>query len=300
MTQIAANGLVLEYEEFGAADAPVILLIMGLGTQMTAWPVPFCEGLANSGFRVVRFDNRDVGLSSKLEGERVPGIVHYLLARYLGVPLNVPYTLEDMANDVIGLLDAIGIRKAHVVGASMGGMIAQTAVGRFPERFHSLTSMMSSSGDPPLPGPTAAASKQLRSARPDPSSRDSVIQMIMKSYRVLGSPDYQRSDEELRKLASDSFDRSYYPQGFYRQFAAIMASGSRVDLLRTIRTPTLVIHGNSDPLIPVACGVHTAEQIEGARLERIDGMGHDLPPQLLGRMVELIDEHASNVVRIGC
>jgi len=300
MTQIAANGLVLEYDEFGAADAPVILLIMGLGTQMTAWPVPFCEGLANSGFRVVRFDNRDVGLSSKLEGERVPGIVHYLLARYLGVPLNVPYTLEDMANDVIGLLDAIGIRKAHVVGASMGGMIAQTAVGRFPERFHSLTSMMSSSGDPSLPGPTAAASKQLRSARPDPSSRDSVIQMIMKSYRVLGSPDYQRSGEELRKLASDSFDRSYYPQGFYRQFAAIMASGSRVDLLRTIRTPTLVIHGNSDPLIPVACGVHTAEQIEGARLERIDGMGHDLPPQLLGRMVELIDEHASNVVRIGC
>jgi pimeloyl-ACP methyl ester carboxylesterase len=277
-------------------DAPAILLIMGLGTQMTAWSLPFCERLAGYGFRVIRFDNRDVGLSSKFDGERAPSLTRFAITKLLGLSLRIPYTLDDMADDAIGVLDAINVDEAHMVGASMGGMIAQLVVGKYPERCISLTSIMSTSGDPSLPAASAEVRKQLLAPRPDPSQPEAVVQRIMQSYKTIGSPGFQRSDEEWRQLAQDSINRSYYPDGFMRQVAAIAANGSRVDLLRQILAPTLVIHGKEDPLVPVECGIHTAEQIRGAKLELIDGMGHDLPPRLTDRIVDLIADHAKSAM----
>lgn len=296
MTQIAANGLELEYDEFGETEAPAILLIMGLGTQMTAWSLPFCERLAGHGFRIIRFDNRDVGLSSKFHDQKAPGMARFMIAKLLGLSLRVPYTLDDMADDAIGLLDAMRIDEAHIVGASMGGMIAQLIAGRFPDRCVSLTSIMSTSGDPSLPGASAQVRKQLLAPRPDASRPEAVVQRIMQGYRTIGSPGFRRSDEELHQLAQDSVARSYYPQGFMRQVAAIAANGSRVDLLKRILAPTLVIHGTEDPLVPVECGMHTAEQIKNAKLELIDGMGHDLPPLLTDRLADLIAGHTKSVV----
>jgi pimeloyl-ACP methyl ester carboxylesterase len=296
MTQITANGLELEYDEFGEAEAPAILLIMGLGTQMTAWSLPFCERLAGHGFRIIRFDNRDVGLSSKFHDQKAPGMARFMIAKLLGLSLRVPYTLDDMADDAIGLLDAMRIDEAHIVGASMGGMIAQLIAGRFPDRCVSLTSMMSTSGDSSLPGASAEVRKQLLAPRPDASRPEAVVQRIMQGYRTIGSPGFRRSDEELRQLAQDSVARSYYPQGFIRHVAAIAANGSRVDLLKRILAPTLVIHGTEDPLVPVECGMHTAEQIKNAKLELIGGMGHDLPPLLTDRLADLIAGHTKSVV----
>jgi pimeloyl-ACP methyl ester carboxylesterase len=295
MTQITANGLELEYDEFGAVDAPAILLIMGLGTQMTAWSAPFCERLAGHGFRVIRFDNRDVGLSSKFHDQKAPGMSRFMIAKFLGLSLRLPYMLDDMADDAVGLLDALRIDESHIVGASMGGMIAQLIAGRFPDRCISLTSIMSSSGDPSLPGPSAEIRKQLLAPRPDASQPEAAVQRTVRGYQLLGSPGFRRTEEELRQLAQDSIERSYYPQGIMRQVAAIVANGSRVDLLKRIRIPTLVIHGLEDPLVPVACGKHTAGQIENACLELIEGMGHDLPPQLTDRLVDLIANHAKKV-----
>jgi pimeloyl-ACP methyl ester carboxylesterase len=266
---------------------------MGLGTQMTAWSLPFCERLAGHGYRVIRFDNRDVGLSSKFHGEKAPTLARFAITRFLGLSLRVPYTLDDMADDAVGVLDAINVDEAHIVGASMGGMIAQLIAGRFPDRCISLTSIMSTSGEPSLPRPSAEVRKMLLAPRPDPSQPEAVVQRIMKSYKTIGSPGFRRSDDELRQLAENSLARSYYPEGFMRQVAAIAANGSRVDLLRRILAPTLVIHGKEDPLVPVECGIHTAEQIRGAKLELIDGMGHDLPPQLNDRIVDLIGYHVS-------
>ena len=296
MTQVSANGLEIEYDEFGEARAPAILLIMGLGTQMTAWSLPFCERLAGHGYRVIRFDNRDVGLSSKFHGEKAPGLARFALTRMLGLSLKVPYTLDDMANDAIGVMDAMNVDEAHIVGASMGGMIAQLVAGHFPDRCMSLTSIMSSSGDPSLPAASAEVRKMLLAPRPDTSNPEAVVQRIMQSYKTIGSPGFQRSDDELRQLAEASIERSYYPEGFMRQVAAIAANGSRVDLLKRILAPTLVIHGKEDPLVPVECGIHTAEQIRAAKLELIDGMGHDLPPMLSDRIVDLIAGHIKTAV----
>jgi pimeloyl-ACP methyl ester carboxylesterase len=252
--------------------------------------------LAGYGFRVIRFDNRDVGLSSKFDGERAPSLTRFAITKLLGLSLRVPYTLDDMADDAIGVLDAINVDEAHIVGASMGGMIAQLVVDRYPERCISLTSIMSTSGDPSLPAASAEVRKQLLAPRPDPSQPEAVVQRIMQSYKTIGSPGFQRSDEELRQLAQDSINRSYYPDGFMRQVAAIAANGSRVDLLRRILAPTLVIHGKEDPLVPVECGIHTAEQIRGAKLKLIDGMGHDLPPELTDRIVDLIADHVKSTM----
>ena len=296
MTQVSANGLEIEYDEFGEARAPAILLIMGLGTQMTAWSLPFCERLAGHGYRVIRFDNRDVGLSSKFHGEKAPGLARFALTRMLGLSLKVPYTLDDMANDAIGVMDAMNVDEAHIVGASMGGMIAQLVAGHFPDRCMSLTSIMSTSGDPSLPAASAEVRKMLLAPRPDTSNPEAVVQRIMQSYKTIGSPGFQRSDDELRQLAEASIERSYYPEGFMRQVAAIAANGSRVDLLKRILAPTLVIHGKEDPLVPVECGIHTAEQIRAAKLELIDGMGHDLPPMLSDRIVDLIAGHIKTAV----
>jgi pimeloyl-ACP methyl ester carboxylesterase len=287
----SANGITLAYEEFGDAGHPVILLIMGLGTQMIAWPDEFCESLAARGYRVVRFDNRDIGLSQKIGDAQPPHVLKMLALSRLSVSFRVPYRLQDMAQDAIGLMDALDIQSAHVVGASMGGMIAQLLAAHFPFRVQTLTSIMSTSGRKSLPGAKpAVALHMLR--RPNSNDASVLQDYSMKTWRLIGSPAYQPSDDELREKLTRSFQRSYYPSGHSRQMAAIIASGDRVAVLKKIVAPTLVIHGRSDPLVPVAGGIDTARLVRGAKLELIDGMGHDLPRPLLPRFVDLISQHA--------
>lgn len=294
MAKLRANGLQIEYDTFGDSSADPILLIMGLGTQMIAWPPAFCNALAESGHFVIRFDNRDVGLSTKLDGVKAPGPMRFLLHRLFGLSLHAPYTIEDMAADAVGVLDALDISAAHVVGASMGGMIAQLVAASHRHRVKTLTSIMSSSGDPSLPGPRREVRKHLFSNRPKSDDMEDLVPYLMRSFQLLMSPEYPRTDEELQPLIIQSLERCHYPAGFKRQLAAIVADGSRVERLSTIEAPTLVIHGKEDPLIPVEAGFSTALHIRGANLELIDGMGHDLPPALVGPIASMIASHAAS------
>lgn len=288
---INANGIELAYEEFGDPKDPVMLLIMGLGTQMTAWPDDFCTGLVAQGYHVIRFDNRDIGLSQKMDNLPTPKLLKVMLFSRLKLPLTLPYTLDDMASDVIGLLDALDIASAHIVGASMGGMIAQIVAGHFPRRVLSLTSIMSTSGRKSLPGPDRKiALHMLR--RPVKGDAQLMHQHAMRTWRLIGSPAYPPTDEALSDKLNRSYKRSYYPAGHSRQMVAIMAGGDRVAVLKKIVAPTLVIHGKDDPLVPVSGGVDTAHLISGAKLELIEGMGHDLPVELIPKFVELISSNA--------
>jgi pimeloyl-ACP methyl ester carboxylesterase len=286
---IQANGVRLAYEEFGSASDPAILLIMGLGTQMISWPLSLCNGLASAGFRVIRFDNRDIGLSEKMENAHIPRAPRMLLRTTLGLPLKVSYTLDDMAEDLIGLLDALHLNRAHLVGASMGGMIGQIATARNPNRILSFTSIMSSSGNPKLPG---AARKVVRTmVKRSLGIEKPNLKNTIAFQRMIGSPGFPESDEELKSKVLDSVGRSLHPEGYSRHLAAIMASGSRVKLLKNITAPTLVIHGRDDALVPLECGIDTARHIPDARLEIIEGMGHNLPEALMPRLLELIAGH---------
>jgi pimeloyl-ACP methyl ester carboxylesterase len=291
MTQIRANGINLEYETFGDRGAPPLVLIMGLGGQLLLWPEEFCRALADAGHYVVRFDNRDVGLSTKIEHARRPRLVRAALAARLGLRVKAPYTLDDMAHDTVGLLDALELPRAHIAGVSMGGMIAQIVAARHPRRVDSLTLIMSTSGNPRLPGPRLEL--QLRLVRPLPDhDRESLIRHSMQTWRLIGSPQYPPDETTLRAKVERSYDRSSYRKGLARQTLAIIASGSRVPLLKRIEAPTLVIHGQDDPLVPVAAGHDLAQHIPGARLSIIPGMGHDLPPALLPTFTQLIVRHA--------
>ena len=287
---LQANGIELAYEEFGDAGHPAVLLIMGLGTQMIAWPEPFCIALAKHGLRVIRFDNRDVGLSSKMDSAPVPNVLKLALFSRLNRKLKVPYTLHTMAEDAIALMDVLDIEAAHIVGASMGGMIAQLMAAHFPYRVRSLTSIMSTTGRRSLP---QADSKVVRhmARRPRKASPDKLLEYSMRTWRLIGSPDYQPTDQELREKILAGYQRCYYPAGYTRHMAAIMAGGDRVDELAKVMAPTLVIHGKQDPLVPVEGGIDTANLISGAKLELIEGMGHDLPKELLPTFVELISSH---------
>ena len=287
---IRANGIRLAYEEFGQPDHPAMVLVMGLGTQLLGWPLAMCEELANRGFRVIRFDNRDIGLSEKMENAHIPQAVGLMLRARLRLPVNVPYTLTDMARDCVGLMDALGIERAHLVGASMGGMIGQIVAAKFGERLLSFTSIMSSSGNPRIPGASpdvirAMVKRSLSGEKPDLASS-------MALWRKIGSPAYQPTDAQLKKKILDSWQRSDYREGYSRHLAAVIANGSRVKLLRKIKTPTLVIHGRDDALVSVHGGIDTARNIPGSRLKIFDGMGHDLPEALLPEIIELIASHA--------
>ncbi len=294
MAQLQSNGLTIEYDTFGDRGSDPVLLIMGLGMQMTAWRPEFCESLVARGHYVVRFDNRDIGLSTKFEGARAPGKLRYLMHHVFHMNLGAPYSLQDMATDAVGVLDALGIDSAHVVGASMGGMIAQLVTVGHPRRVKSLTSFMSTSGKPGLPRAKPELVKHMFTNRPRSGDPAAVLEHTVATLKMLGSPAYPRSDAEWRELISASIQRSFYPQGFVRQLAAIVADGSRVERLKTIRTPTLVIHGREDPLVPVEGGIDTARHVQNSRLEIIDGMGHDIPPPLVGRITGLIADHAAN------
>ncbi len=291
MPTIAANGLQIAYETAGDPSATPVLLIMGLGMQLTAWPAAFVEGLVEQGAYVIRFDNRDSGLSSKLDHLGKPNLALALLKKMVGWRLASVYTLDDMANDALGLLDALGIAKAHVIGASMGGMIAQLLVGRHPERALSLTSIMSTSGRRSLPGPSRAATAALLKRPRDPRDLTAQIDAMVHTMRVIGSPAYPTPEVRLRSQISASFARNVCPAGVLRQMLAIAAAPDRVALLQSIRLPTLVIHGADDPLVPPACGIDTAQLVPDATLKVIEGMGHDLPDALIERLLALIDVH---------
>lgn len=290
MATAQVNGITIAYETSGSPLDPPVLLIMGLGMQLIAWPQDLVDGLVEQGYYVICFDNRDIGLSSKLHQHKKPNIVWAYFKSLLGLKQSAAYTLNDMADDALGLLDALGISKAHVVGMSMGGMIAQIFASRFANRTLSLTSIMSSSGKRSLPGPTAAArAAMMRSA--DPNDRKAVVDRIVNVYRVVGSPSFPTPERILRANIERAVDRGASPDGVARQMVAIMASGDRTPLLRKIECPAMVIHGAADALIPLACGIDTAQAIPGASLHVIEGMGHDFPSQLIERLLALLDQH---------
>jgi pimeloyl-ACP methyl ester carboxylesterase len=278
-----ANGISIAYDTFGDPSRPPILLVMGLGAQMVGWHEDFCAALA-VGHHVVRFDNRDVGESQWLEGR--PD----LAACAAGDTSSAPYSLEDMADDSVGLLDALGIGPAHIVGASMGGMIAQTIAIRHPERVLSLTSIMSTTGEPGIAHPTEAAVGVLLA--PPATTREEAMERTVEGRRVIGSPGFPRDEQETRERAGRAWDRGVNPAGFARQIAAIQRSGDRTAALRSLNVPTLVVHGEDDPLIPLDGGLATAKAIPGADLWTVPGMGHDLPralwPEMIARIGELV------------
>jgi pimeloyl-ACP methyl ester carboxylesterase len=285
-----ANGIELAYQEMGPADGEPLLLVMGLATQMIAWDEGFCGLLVEHGFRVVRFDNRDIGRSTKIESAGVPRRVDMMLGRRAGAP----YLLGDMAADTTGLMDHLGIDSAHVVGASMGGMIAQTVAIQHPERVRSLVSIMSNTGSRWTGMPSRRAMAVLL-ARP-PRGREAAIERAVRTFRVIGSPGYPFEEDRVRDVAGRSYDRGHSSAGVLRQLHAITASGDRTQALRGVRAPTTVIHGDRDPLIRPAGGRATARAVPGARLKTIDGMGHDLPRQL---WPVFAGEIAANAARAG-
>jgi proline iminopeptidase len=292
MPSLNANGIRIAFDTAGDPKAVPLLLISGLGLQLTAWPDEFVEGLVELGFYVIRFDNRDSGLSTKFEHAGTPSLALAWLKSLLRLPLKPPYRLEDMADDAIGVMSALGIARAHVVGMSMGGMVAQLMAARFPSRVLSLTSIMSSSGRRGLPGPTQAARRALLRRPRGAGDIDTAIEYNVQLLQAIGSPAYPTPEKHLRRRVARALRRNCCPGGVLRQMLAVTACGDRTPQLQTIVAPTLVIHGAADPLVPVACGVDTAQAIPGARLEVIEGMGHDLPSQLLERLLALIDAHA--------
>jgi len=294
MPSIPANSIQLHYESFGASSAPTVLLIMGLGAQLTRWNIELCDLLVGRGFRVVRFDNRDCGLSTHCDGMPLPDIGAALRGGKLSI---LPYTLEDMAIDSIALLDALGIGRAHVVGASMGAAIAQIVAARYRERTLSLTSIMSSSGNPLLPPPTPAATVALFAPMPATRDRETIIADAIARYLPISSPGYPTPMPELRKMFGQEYDRSFYPQGTARQLGAIIANGDRRALLKGITCPTVVLHGKDDPLIPLPCGLDVASSIPNAEMRVIAGMGHDFPVALADTFASAICDAAA---RSGC
>ena len=291
----------IEYELDGKEGDPVIVLIMGLGGQLVDWQEEMVAKMVNRGFQVLRFDNRDQGLSTKLDGQAVadPLTLMGLAAeeKFAEMQQKVPYLLSDMAADLRGLLDALGIQVAHVAGASMGGMIAQEFAIAYPERTLSLVSIMSTSGDPSLPSAEEEAMNALLSPAPADPSRDEAIARQVAVFDVIGSPGFRDDAVVSRAYHGSTIDRSYYPEGFGRQLGAILASGSRTESLKALNCPTLVIHGRQDPLVPLACGEHVAAVVPGAKLDIVEGMGHDftrkLAPVYAQKIVDFIQSLSS-------
>ncbi len=298
MPIIRANGIDIYYEESGAADAPVILLVMGLGTQMIAWPDELIQGLVCEGYRVVHYDNRDVGLSQRMDGAPAGSLVWAMLASRFGLPVKTAYTMSDMAKDGVALLDALGIDKAHVVGASMGGMIVQLMAANHPDKVLSMASIMSSSGKPGLPGPRADIRKRMLKPRPANPTKEEAVKLGAEALESISFADPSRPPSAFVDMAARAFDRGYYPIGMKRQLLAIVADGSRAERLKKITAPTLVVHGGADPLVPKEGSQDIARHIPGARLQIIEEMAHDLPPSQVGRMVELIADHAASADRL--
>jgi pimeloyl-ACP methyl ester carboxylesterase len=273
---VEANAIRIEYEAFGNPSATPLLLIIGLGGQLIEWHEDFCNGLAEKGHYVICFDNRDSGLSQKFEELGPANIMQAGESLLRGETVTPLYTLEDMADDAVGLLDALDLSKAHICGMSMGGMIAQTIAIRHPSRVKSLISIYSTSGNPELPPPEPEAMEVLLEA--PPTKRQGYIDFLARTFRVIAGSGFPFDEDYHRRLAEKLFDRAFYPQGTGRQLLAVMTQENRKPALASVSVPTLVIHGSDDPLVPVAAGRDTAEAIPGSKLLIIEGMGHELPP----------------------
>ena len=275
MAKTTANRIHIEYETSGEASSPALLLICGLSNQLIEWDDAICENFARQGYYVIRFDNRDAGLSTRFEKAGRPDIMATMASVMNKETVIPPYTLEAMADDAAGLLDAIGIERAHICGMSMGGMIAQTFALRHPSRTLSLTSIYSTTGNPELPGPEPRALEVV--ITPPPHERIKFIENYIKIYRTFAGNGIPFDEEYHRELGARYFDRSFYPEGTGRQLLAIMLQPDRKPLLSKLSVPTLVIHGDQDPLVPLVCGKDTAEAVPGAEMIVIEGMGHELP-----------------------
>lgn len=291
MAQAKINGINIEYEVHGADDGEPLLLIMGLGAQMTRWPPGLYEKLVGRGFRVIRFDNRDVGLSQKFAG--APTVESVVTARMQGQKPDIPYTLDDMAADAVGVLDYLGIQRAHLAGASMGGMIGQLVAADYPERVLSFTAVFTSTGNPSLPPAKPEAMAVLTTRAPDPNKDiEAYLDQMLINARTIGSPGYPFDEKIVRERLRSDVLRSYEPLGVARQLAAVVANGDRRAKNANIKAPVVVLHGDSDPLVPVDGGKDVASSIAGAELRIIAGMGHDLPPALYEAVADAISRAA--------
>ena len=292
MPQITANGIQLEYEAYGDTANPPLLLVMGLGAQLTLWPMELVEALVARGYYVIRYDNRDIGLSQKFGTHGIPNFRRVALKRLFGIRSKLPYRLSDMAADAAGLLDALGIAKAHVVGASMGGMIVQLLAIEHPAKVLTMTSIMSTTGNRKVPPARPEAMQALLNRAPAGATLEQVMPIGITVSRAIGSPGYPSDEARLKERIARDYTRSFYPEGAARQISAIVDDGDRRKRLAKVTTPTLVIHGIDDPLVPVEGGRDTAAAIKGARMLEIDGMGHDLPLELVEQIADAIADHA--------
>ncbi len=290
--RIPSNGIEIELDDQGPPGGEPLLLIMGLGMQLVAWPDELVQQLVSRGFRVLRIDNRDAGLSSQFDHLGVPNLAWAAMRHALRLPVNAPYRIADMAADTLGVLDALGIAKVHVCGASMGGMIAQHLAAQHPERVKSLTLIMTTTGARRLPQASAQVRLALLS-RPAGRDEAAIVAHLTRIVTLIGSPAYPAAPERLRERLQLSVRRAWRPAGTARQLAAIVADGDRSALVQSIRVPTRVIHGDADPLVPVASGHDLAARIPSAVADIVPGMGHDLPQQLLPRIAEGIAANAA-------
>ena len=289
--RIEANGIAIEVEDTGPGDGrPAVLLVMGLGMQLIAWPAQFLQALADAGFRVIRFDNRDIGRSQHFDHLGVPNLLWESVKHRAGLPVRSPYGLQEMALDSLGVLDALDIARAHVVGVSMGGMIAQRMALAAPHRVLSLASVMSSSGARYLPGPKPHVLRALLS-RPQGRGEEALVDHGVKLWKLIGSPAFPTDEPALREGVRAAVRRSFHPAGTMRQMAAVAADSRRADELPRIKAPALVVHGRDDPLVPLACGHDTARRISGAQFVAVPGMGHDLPPPVIDRLLDPLLPH---------
>jgi pimeloyl-ACP methyl ester carboxylesterase len=290
MAKMRANGIEIEYEDTGPRDGIPLMFINGFGSQMTSWPIEFRQGLEAAGLRVIRFDNRDVGLTQKWHGI-TPDVRAVAQAMREGKKPDVPYTLNDMAADAAALLTALGIASAHISGASMGGMIAQLVALNHPEKARSLISIFSTTSDPSLPQSSPEAQVALTAAAPA-NDRETIIAHGLKGRRTYASTAWPFDEARLGKLIGENYDRMFYPEGTGRQYAAIVASPPRTERLKSLSLPTLVMHGTADMLLRVECGRHTAQCIAGSEYKEIEGWGHDMPlgviPTVVGTMVDFV------------
>lgn len=291
MPHVTANNIEMAYESYGDAAAPTVLLIMGLGGQLTMWPDQLIEDLVAGGYHVIAFDNRDIGLSHQHKGEKPPHIIRQMLLRRLGIRLKTPYDLDDMANDTIGLMDALKLDRVHLVGISMGGMIAQHVSAMAPARVQSLTAIMTTTGNPKLPRPSRDIMRAMIRRGPPPTTRGEIIDQSVATFTLIGTPGEDHNTNGMRDRITRSYDRNYNPAGVLRQMSAIVAAGDFRAKTRRISAPTLVLHGSVDPLVPIEGGHDIAGLVHNVRMEIIDGMGHDVPPRFLPQLTQHMLDH---------
>ena len=295
MPVIKANGIDIAYEDDGPADGPVVIMIMGLGVQLTAWPPAMFNALNETGFRTIRFDNRDIGLSGRLEGRKAPNIILQTILAKLRIRGLAPYALSDMAQDTLALAGGLGADSFHLVGLSMGGMIGQIVAAAAPEKIKSFTAVMTSTNNPGVRGPRPDVIKMLMAPGKPAKTMDEAVERAMNMWNTIGTVDGGGTQGELRQRVQEAMERCNYPAGIRRQTAAIIDTGDLRKWTRKITAPTLVMHGTADPLINVAGGKDIAGIVEGSRLHLIEGLGHDLPPRFLGELTSEMSEHLRSV-----